>query len=100
MAAFKIFTEYKDIFAWTYKDLKGVPPELCVHRILLVLGAVPVRQRPYRMNKNYVAKVQKEIERMLEAKIIFRVQNSEWVSPIVISLKKDGNEIRICVNFW
>lgn len=28
-ATFKIFMEYKDIFAWTYKDLKGVPPELC-----------------------------------------------------------------------
>lgn len=42
-AAFKIFTEYKDVFAWTSKDLKGVPPELCVHRILLVPGAVPVR---------------------------------------------------------
>ena len=41
-AAFKIFLEYKDVFAWTYKDLKGVPPELCVHRIPLVEGALPV----------------------------------------------------------
>ena len=24
-AVFKIFMEYKDVFAWTYKDLKGVP---------------------------------------------------------------------------
>ena len=34
--AFKIFLEYKDVFAWTYKDLKGVPPKLCVHRISLI----------------------------------------------------------------
>ena len=27
----KIFMEYKDVFAWSYKDLKCVPPELCVH---------------------------------------------------------------------
>jgi hypothetical protein len=60
-AAFKIFTEYKDVFAWTYKDLKGVPPELCVHRILLVEEAIPVRKRPYRMNKNYAARVTDEI---------------------------------------
>lgn len=32
----KIFLEYKDVFAWTYKDLKGVPREMCVHRIQLV----------------------------------------------------------------
>lgn len=44
--AFKIFMEYKDVFTWTYKDLKGVPPELCVHRIPLVPGVIPVRRRP------------------------------------------------------
>lgn len=52
-AAFKIFMEYKDVFAWTYKDLKGLPLELCVHIIKLVDRVVPVRKRPYRMNKNY-----------------------------------------------
>lgn len=36
---------------------------------------------------------------MLQAEIIFKVQTSDWVSPIVISLKKDGVEIRICVDF-
>ena len=38
-AALRIFLEYKDVFAWMYKELKGVPPELCVHRIPLVSGA-------------------------------------------------------------
>ncbi len=51
------------------------------------------------MNKNYAARVTEEINRMLEASIIFKVQTSEWVSPIVISLKKDTIQIRICVDF-
>ena len=72
-AAIRIFLEYKDVFAWTYKDLKGVPPELCVHKISLVPGARPVRKRPYRMKKNYAAKVQEEITKMPEAGIIFKV---------------------------
>lgn len=59
-----------------------------------------MRKPPYQMNKNYVARVNEEIERMLEAGIIFKVQTSEWVSPIVISLKKEANQIRICVDFW
>ena len=88
-AAFKIFLEYKDVFAWTYKDLKGVLPELCVHRIPLIEGEVPIWKQHYRMNKNYAAWVTEEINRMLEARIIFKVQTSEWVSPIVISLKED-----------
>ena len=76
-ATFKIFLEYKDVFAWTYKDLKGVSPEFCVHRIPLVEGVVPVRKQPYRMNKNYAARITEEINQMLEAGIIFKVQTSE-----------------------
>lgn len=48
------------------------------------------------MNKNYVAKVNEEIEKMLEAGIIFKVETNDWVSPIVISLKKEANHIWMC----
>lgn len=51
------------------------------------------------MNKNYASKVHKEIENMLEGGIIFKVEMREWVSPIVISLKKEANQIRIYVDF-
>lgn len=37
--AFKIFLEHKDAFTWTCKDLKRIPPKLCVHKIPLVPGA-------------------------------------------------------------
>jgi hypothetical protein len=30
-----LLKEFKDVFAWTYKDLKGIPPELAQHRIEL-----------------------------------------------------------------
>ena len=97
--AFKIFMEYKNVFAWTYKDLKGIPPELCIHQIPLVPEAQPMWKRSYRMNKNYATRVEAEIEWMLEAAIIFWVETSEWISPIVISLKKEANQICICVDF-
>lgn len=51
------------------------------------------------MNRNYIATVNEEIETMLETGIIFKVQTSEWVSLIVKSLKKEVNQIRICVDF-
>jgi hypothetical protein len=31
----KVLLEYKDLFAWTYKDLKGIPPKLAQHCIEL-----------------------------------------------------------------
>jgi hypothetical protein len=30
-----LFKEFKDVFAWTYKDLKGIFLELAQHRIEL-----------------------------------------------------------------
>jgi hypothetical protein len=38
-----------------------------------------------------------ELDRMLEARIIEPVEESEWISPMVVQDKKTG-EIRICVD--
>ena len=55
-------------------------------------------RRSYKLNKNYAARVDEEIQCMLEAGIVFRVETSEWVSPIVILLK-EAKQIRICIDF-
>jgi hypothetical protein len=34
--------EYRDIFAWFYRDFKGVPPEIAQHIIPLIPGTKPV----------------------------------------------------------
>lgn len=38
----KVFTEYKDVFAWEHDDLKGVDPKVCQHRIPLIPDAKPI----------------------------------------------------------
>jgi hypothetical protein len=42
--------EYHDIFACSYKDLKGIPLEVVQHTIPLILGAKPICQKECRMN--------------------------------------------------
>ncbi len=42
--------EYCDIFAWSYRDLKGIPTEVAQHTIPLIPGAKPIRQKERRMN--------------------------------------------------
>ena len=37
------FKHHKSSFAWTYSDLKGIPPELGEHRIILEGNAKPKR---------------------------------------------------------
>ncbi|KAH9313764.1 hypothetical protein KI387_022391, partial [Taxus chinensis] len=50
------------------------------------------------MNPNLREKVKEEIDKMLKFGIINPLEDSEWVSPMVIGIKKDGH-IRICVDY-
>ena len=36
---------------------------------------------------------------MLQAGLIFPIEEAEWVSPIVIQKKKEKSEIRVCVDY-
>ena len=98
-----LLSEFSDIFAWSPSDLTGISPHLGEHRIDLVEGAVPVRQRQYRLNPRYSLMVKEDINWLLEAGFIYPVVNSEWVSPIVVVPKKAGADgklkIQVCQDF-
>jgi hypothetical protein len=53
----KLLLEYKDMFTWTYKDLKGIPANLGQHRIELDTLIPPTHHVRYKMNQNYVATI-------------------------------------------
>ena len=98
-----LLTEFADIFAWSPLDVPGISPELAEHRIDLIEGAVPVRQRQYRLNPRYNQLVKEDLDKLLEAGFIYPVTNTEWVSSIVVVPKKVGADgkfkIRICQDF-
>jgi hypothetical protein len=53
----KLLREYKDVFAWMYKDLKGIPSELTQHQIELDTTIPPTHQVRYRLNPNYATTI-------------------------------------------
>ena len=89
--------EYRDVFAWTYKDLKGVDPTICQHTIPMKEDAKPTRQRPYTYNDTFAKKIKEELDKLKEAQFIYEIEHTDWVSPIVIVPKKNG-KLRVCVN--
>ncbi len=50
----QMLKEFKDVFVWTFKDLKGIPLELAHHKIELDIIIPPTHQTMYRLNPNYV----------------------------------------------
>ncbi|MCO5607503.1 hypothetical protein L7F22_061699 [Adiantum nelumboides] len=93
----ELLKEFKDIFAWTYHDMKGVPPSMVQHTIPMISTAKPVQQRPYPMNPKYAKIVQEELEKLIQCGFIYPIEHSKWVSPIVIVPKKNG-KLRVCVD--
>jgi hypothetical protein len=63
----QLLTKFKDVFAWSYKELKGVPKLIYEHKIELNTNACPIKQHPYRMNPNYAQKVRKNLNKLLDA---------------------------------
>lgn len=94
----KLVTEFKDVFAWDYCDMKGIDPSFYQHKINLKTDAVPVKQQRYRMNPNYAKQVKEELDKLLQVGFIKPVHEADWLSPIVVVPKKNG-KLRICVDY-
>ncbi len=57
--------EFKDFFAQTYKDLKGIPLELTQHRIELDTTILLAHQARYMLNPNCVTTIKQNIDKLL-----------------------------------
>jgi len=55
------------------------------------------RLRPYTYNKIFSKKIKEEIDKLKETNFIYEIEQTNWVSPIVIVPKKNG-KLRVCVN--
>ena len=97
-AMITLLKEFRDVFAWSYEDMRGLDPQLYQHQIHLNKDVKPVAQRRYRMNPNYATKVKEEIDKLLRVGFIRPVKKATWLSPIVVVPKKNG-KIRVCVDY-
>ena len=57
----------------------------------------PIKLCPYTYNKSFAKKIKEEIDWNLNARFIYEIEHTEWVSPIVVVPKNNG-KLRVCVN--
>jgi hypothetical protein len=91
-------TKFADIFAWSYEDLKTFDTEIIQHMISLKVGSKPFRWNIRTFNPLLMSIIEKELKRMLDAKIIVPLRYSNWVA-ILVPVRKKSGEIRLCVDF-
>nr|GFA38492.1 reverse transcriptase domain-containing protein [Tanacetum cinerariifolium] len=80
----------KKAITWKLMDIKGIDPEFCSHKILLKEDYSPKVQSQRKVNPKIHDGIKKEVEKLLDAGLIYPISNSPSVSPIHCVSKKGG----------
>lgn len=89
--------EFKDVFAWSYDDLKAYSPKIIQHTIPLKEGVKPIKQKLRQMNPKLAPLVKEELQKMVDVGIIAPIGHLSWIFNPVITRKNTGN-IQMCID--
>jgi hypothetical protein len=96
LVAFLIQNE--DVFAWSHKDMPGIPQFVIVHKLMVDPSHRLVKQqrRSFAPERNQA--IAKEVHKLLQAGFIREVDYPEWLANVVL-VKKTTRKWRMCVDF-
>ncbi|GJR12651.1 reverse transcriptase domain-containing protein [Tanacetum coccineum] len=77
-ALIKVLKSRKRAIAWKLSDIKGINPEFCTHKILMEDDYKPEVQHQRRVNPKIHDVIKKEVEKLLDAGLIYPISDSPW----------------------
>nr|GEX78753.1 reverse transcriptase domain-containing protein [Tanacetum cinerariifolium] len=86
----KVLKSHKRAIVWKLSDIQGINLEFCTHNILMEAAYKPVVQHQRRVNPKIYDVINKEVEKLLDAGLIYPISYSPWVSPVHCVPKKGG----------
>nr|GFA23100.1 reverse transcriptase domain-containing protein [Tanacetum cinerariifolium] len=87
-------TLYNDLkaIAWKQTDIKGIDLEFCSHKILLEEEHSSKVQSQRRVNLKIHDVIKKEVEKLLDAGLIYPISDSPWAEEFVLTI---GNSTKL-----
>nr|GEV53914.1 hypothetical protein [Tanacetum cinerariifolium] len=79
VALVKVLKLHKRAIAWKLSDIKGNNPEFCTHKILMEDDFKPAVQHQRRVNPKIHDVIKKEVEKLLDAGLIYPILDSPWI---------------------
>ncbi|GJU28219.1 reverse transcriptase domain-containing protein [Tanacetum coccineum] len=77
-ALIKVLKSRKQAIAWKLSDIKGINPKFCSHKILMEEDYEPTVQHQRRVNPKIHDVIKKEVEKLLDAGLIYPISDSPW----------------------
>ncbi|CAL8174006.1 unnamed protein product [Prunus armeniaca] len=90
----QLLLEYKDVFAWTHKEMPGLDPKVAVHHLAVKPRTHPIKQIQCRFSPELLSQIEAEVTGFIR-----EVKYPMWIANIVPVKKKITKQIRICVDF-
>nr|GFA13317.1 reverse transcriptase domain-containing protein [Tanacetum cinerariifolium] len=75
---FSVLKSRKKAISWKLTDIRGIDPEFCSHKILLEEDFSPKVQSQRRVNPKIHNVIKKEVEKLLDARLIYPISDSPW----------------------
>ena len=79
--------------------MPGIPRNLAEHSLKVHKDARPVKQAMRRFSGPKRDEISREIDRLLNAKFIREIKDSDWVANPILVEKKKTKKLRMCVDF-
>nr|GEU65389.1 reverse transcriptase domain-containing protein [Tanacetum cinerariifolium] len=89
----KDLKSHKRAIAWKISNIKGIIPQFCTHKIIMEDDFKLAIQHQRRVNLEIHEVIKKEVINILDARLIYPISNSPWVSPVHCVPKNDGMTI-------
>nr|GEU32313.1 reverse transcriptase domain-containing protein [Tanacetum cinerariifolium] len=86
-ALLKVLKSRKQAIAWKLTDIKGIDPEFCSHKIRLEEDYSPKVQSQRRVNPKIHDVIKKEVEKLLDAGLIYPISDSPWSYHLPLELE-------------
>jgi len=84
----EVLKRQREAIGWHISNLNGIILAYCMYKIIMEEDYRPVRQPQRRLNPSMKEEVQKEVLKLLEAKLMYHISDSTWVSPVQVVPKK------------
>ena len=66
----KLLVEYKDVFAWTYKEMPGLNPSISLHHLAVKKSVSPVKQAQRHFQPVLIPQIETEVNKLIKAGFI------------------------------
>jgi hypothetical protein len=79
----ELLKKYKDVFSWSYDELRTYDTIVIKHKIPLKHGVKLFRHKLRKINPILLPMIENEVKKLLDAELIVPLRYSEWVANLV-----------------